>query len=248
MSAYRSVRSFIAELRPDVLEAHDPFFSVPFALWMRRRGWHRGILTSFCHAEPVGTYATPHAPRVALDWANRALSHLQRQFDMTFVASESMRTRLTRAGVDNVVKMGFGLDPELLTMRRRRMSGRRTRLLYAGRLDADKEFGLVLDAIPHILRHTGVRLTIAGTGRYHARAKALRHPRFRYLGFLGDRPTMRAVYAAHDVLLAPGRFETFGLAALEAAAAGLIAVARHVAVYESMMGERVAAEALDRPA
>ena len=35
---------------------------------------------------------------------------------------------------------------------------------------------------------------------------------------------MRAAYASHDVLLAPGRFETFGMAALEAAAAGLVVV------------------------
>jgi glycosyltransferase involved in cell wall biosynthesis len=109
-------------------------------------------------------------------------------------------------------------------MHRSRQSGRRTRVLYCGRLDRDKDFDLVLHAIPQILRNAGVHVTVVGAGGYEADVKAIRHPRFRYLGFLSDRPTLRAVYAAHDVFLAPGRFETFGLTALEAAAAGLIVV------------------------
>ena len=305
---YPSIRAFIEQVRPDVLEAHDPFFSLPYALWLRRRGSPIVKVTSFCHAEAIGTYVAPYAPRAVASLAARGLSYLQRQCDATFVASESMRTRLVQRGVGNVVKVGFGLDPACLETRQRR-AGSRTRLLYVGRLDRDKECGLLLDVMPRILRHAGVRLTVVGTGRYQERMKAVRHPRFRYLGFLTDRRTLGAVYAAHDVLLAPGRFETFGLAALEAAAAGLVvvgpdeggtgellrqmgshltfragdrerfldridaaigsdttglvergravaaahgtwsdAVARHVAIFESMLGDDVNAHALGRPA
>lgn len=306
---FPAVRSLVEEIRPDALESHDPYFSMPFALWLRRQGAHRGLLTSFCHTDPVATHLEPYAPRAVVDYARRGFSILQRQFQATFVASDTLATRLVRAGVHNVVRAGFGVDPELLRMRRFPAPERRTRLLYAGRLDADKEFGLVADALPDILRHRGVRVTIAGVGREARRLRRLRHPRLRSLGFIGDPAALRAVYAAHDVLLAPGRYETFGLAALEAAAAGLVvvgpdeggtgellrqmasplafragsrqmflnrieaaiegdaaalvergravaaahgtwrdAVARHVAVYESLLGEHVTADALDRSA
>jgi alpha-1,6-mannosyltransferase len=221
---YAPVRAFVEQMRPDVLEAHDPFFSMPFAWWLRRQGAHRALLTSFCHTDPVGTYVAPHAPRAVTEWARRGFSIMQRQFHGTFVASDAMRLRLTTAGVNNVMTVGLGLDPKLLGMRRRAGPLRRTRLLYAGRLDADKEFGLLMDALPRILKYAGMRVTIVGAGQYQKRLRALQHPRLRYLGFFADRATMRAVYAAHDVLLAPGRFETFGLAALEAAAAGLAVV------------------------
>ena len=306
---YPTIRFVVEGLRPDVIEAHDAFFSMPFAWWLRRQGVHRGILTSFCHAEPISTYIAPKAPRVITDWATRGLSLLRRQFDATFVASESTRAALVSAGVDNVVKIGFGCDPELLRLERHAAGTRRTRLLYAGRLDDDKEFGLVMDALPALLRHADVRITVVGTGKYAARVRAIRHPRFTYLGFLAERSAMRAVFGRHDILLAPGRYETFGLAALEASAAGMVvvgpdqggtaelleqmrspmrfpagdsrmfverveaaisgdepsllkraravaarygtwndAVARQVALYESMVGEHGAAEALTRTA
>ena len=46
----------------------------------------------------------------------------------------------------------------------------------AGRLDADKEFGLMMAALPRILGQAGVRLTIVGAGKYQAQVRALRHP------------------------------------------------------------------------
>ena len=144
---------------------------------------------------------------------------------MTFVASESMYSRLRRAGVENLTKVSFGVEPALLAMRRSKAgtAGRR-RLLYIGRLDDDKEFELILSVLPHLLRRPDVFITVAGAGKHQKRVATLSHPRFRYLGFVTERPTIRAIYAANDILLAPGRFETFGLAALEAAAAGLVVV------------------------
>jgi glycosyltransferase involved in cell wall biosynthesis len=39
-----------------------------------------------------------------------------------------------------------------------------------------------------------------------------------------DRAALAALYSEHDIFVAPGAYETFGLAALEAAAAGLVVV------------------------
>jgi glycosyltransferase involved in cell wall biosynthesis len=101
---------------------------------------------------------------------------------------------------------------------------RAIRFLYAGRLHDDKDVRLLLDVLPRVLDRAGVEVTVVGTGPYRERFASLSHSKFTYAGFVRDPEAMRRIYEQHDVLLAPGRFETFGLSALEAAAAGLIVV------------------------
>jgi glycosyltransferase involved in cell wall biosynthesis len=222
----------IEQVRPDFLEVHDPWFSTPFGLLLRHQRAFRGLLACFCHSDPVTTYIEPRlaswlGPGRLLTGlvgrAHRGFAHLQDQFDVTFVASDIMRDRMRRNGVRRVVKVGFGVDRALLNIRRSPERGV-TRLLYAGRLDDDKEFGLVLGVLPDLLHRTDVVVTIIGAGAHEKRVAMLSHPRLRYLGFLRDPAAVRAAYAGSDVLLAPGRYETFGLVALEAAAAGLMVV------------------------
>ncbi len=221
---YPAVRATLAQLRPDILEANDPWFSGPYALRLRRQGVVRGFVTAFVHSDPIRTYLGSRVRAVAR-WMERALVRRQSGFDAILVASEWMHRRLTAAGIGRVHKVGLGVHPEFLNMRRRAATRHRlTRLLYVGRLDEDKEFRLILQVLPSLLRRTDVRVTVVGSGRYHREVASVAHPRFRYLGFVADRAVMRTIYAGHDVLLAPGRFETFGLAALEAMAAGLLVV------------------------
>ena len=233
LTNYAGVRAIVEGFAPDVLETHDPWFSLPIGLWLRYRGPYRGLLSTFCHSDPIRTYVGPYLSRFRLlsaplsrfeQWADRELHRLHAGCHAVFVASERMRERLTDVGVRHIVKVNFGIDPELLTSVRARRRQSPRRLLYVGRLDDDKEFRLVLDALPQLLSRTDVTMTVVGIGKYRRRVSAISHPRFEYLGHLVDRAAMRAVYARSDVLLAPGRFETFGLSALEAAAAGLVVV------------------------
>ena len=229
---YPTVRGAIQHFAPDVLETHDPWFSLPMGLIARHKGPYRGSVTTFCHSDPIRTYVHPRLPRwnwasSPLDrwerWADRQLHRLHGACSAVFAASESMRERLTSAGVSRVVTTGFGVHPDLLRVARRGHAGPR-RILYAGRLDPDKEFGLVLAVLPRLLERTDVRVTVAGAGAFAARLSGIDHPRFRFLGHVADRRVLAAVYAANDVLLAPGRFETFGMSALEGVAAGLLVV------------------------
>jgi glycosyltransferase involved in cell wall biosynthesis len=201
-------------------------------LIVRHKGPYRGLLTTYCHSDPIRTYVHPRLP--SWRWLSRSLNRWERWADRelhrlhgacraVFVASEVMRERLNEVGVDHVVKAGFGFDGDLLRIARRAPDGAR-RILYAGRLDTDKEFELVLDVLPDLLGRTDVHVTIAGAGKYARDVARIKHPRFRYLGHIVDRRALCVVYASHDVLLAPGRFETFGMSALEGAAAGLIVV------------------------
>src|SRR5262249_54542667 len=161
LTDYPGVRAAVEQCAPDVLETHDPWFSLPIGLMLRHRGPYRGLLTTYCHSDPIRTYVTPRLARwhwlsrpiVRFErWADGQLHRLHAGCHAVFVASEVMRQRLHAVGVSRVMKVGFGVDAELLRLRRRRPRSGSTRLLYAGRLDDDKEFGLVLDILPALLR------------------------------------------------------------------------------------------------
>lgn len=108
--------------------------------------------------------------------------------------------------------------------RQRPSVDRPRRLLYVGRLDRDKQVDLLLAILPQVLDNPDVSVTIAGTGAFQSTFARWTHPRFHYVGYVRDRDRLAKLYGTHDIFLAPGAYETFGLAALEAASAGLIVV------------------------
>jgi alpha-1,6-mannosyltransferase len=63
-----------------------------------------------------------------------------------------------------------------------------------------------------------------GRGSQAAWFTGFKHPRFAFLGFVDDPARMRGLYDGHDILLAPGPYETFGLGVLEAMARGMAVV------------------------
>jgi alpha-1,6-mannosyltransferase len=233
LTQYGAVREAVEQYSPDILETHDPWFSLPMGLMLRFRGPYRGLLTTYCHSDPIRTYIHPRlgrwlpmasARRSLEAWADRQLHRQHAACDAVFVSSETMLHRLGEVGVTRVSRADVGVDPDLLRVALHRKPSGLRRLLYAGRLDDDKEFRLVLRVLPRLLEQPDVTVTVAGIGKHADALKGLPHPRFRYIGHVSDRAVMRTLYASHDVLLAPGRYETFGLTALEGAAAGLVVV------------------------
>ena len=93
-----------------------------------------------------------------------------------------------------------------------------------GRLIADKAADLLWEALPEILRSGDVEVTVLGSGPYQAKFAAARWPGYRYLEYVSGRQQLAEIYRQHDILLAPGPYETFGLAVLEAMASGLVVV------------------------
>ena len=228
------IRSAIREHRPDVLETGDPWVSGPFALWLRRRDRMPSIVSSFFHADPMRTYIEPAFARCTPQWmagtlssmAGRGFYQIQRSYDLTMVSSTCSADRLTQAGITNIRRVPFGIDATFFQTGERRPSAERPRrrLLYAGRLDHDKHIDLLITILPQLLDASDVFVTVAGTGALRSTFEHWTHPRFRYVGYVRDRETLGRLYGEHDVFLAPGAYETFGLAALEAAAAGLVVV------------------------
>lgn len=227
----RRIRATVQYVKPDVLEAGDPWVSGPLALLLRRTTPR--IVSSFFHSDPIPTYLTPLDRHLSVRrlsspvsrMVSAAFYRLQASYDVTIVTSRCLEARLRRQGVTDVTRTPFGVDASLFgNSGPRARLGRPRRLLYVGRLDRDKQVDLLLAILARVLEDPEVSVTVVGIGALRPAFEAWTHPRYRYAGYVRTREALRAVYNEHDVLLAPGAYETFGLAALEAAAAGLIVV------------------------
>jgi glycosyltransferase involved in cell wall biosynthesis len=219
-----------------VLETGDPWFSGPMGLVLRKRREVRGLVTSFFHTDPLTSYLVPWISKRTLasrmlmrnvyPRANAIFYRVQRLYDATLVSSRLMQDRLRESGIARVVRVPFGVDPVFFDAGRRRYpaEGKTRRLLYAGRLHPEKGMDLLLDALPTLLAEPHVHITVVGTGPYGKEIGQITHPRFHYQGFVDGRAQLAEIYRTHDVLLAPGPYETFGLGVLEGLATGLIVV------------------------
>jgi alpha-1,6-mannosyltransferase len=103
-------------------------------------------------------------------------------------------------------------------------------LLYAGRLAPEKNLNLLVQLMEQLsLVGPQFRLIIAGQGMDENRLRALAEARvpgqITFLGHVGDREQLAELYANCDVFLHPNPHEPFGIAPLEAMAAGLPLVA-----------------------
>jgi alpha-1,6-mannosyltransferase len=106
--------------------------------------------------------------------------------------------------------------------------GERTKLLlYAGRLSREKNVPLLIEMIERLA--DGFILIVAGDGPLAGwlenEAKVRAPGRVRLLGHIGDRAKLLCLYADCDAFIHPNPREPFGIAPLEAMAAGLPLVA-----------------------
>ncbi|MFE0101320.1 glycosyltransferase family 4 protein [Streptomyces sp. NPDC059002] len=191
-------------------------------------------------ATPALLRALPTHPRIALVHGTdllfaeahrdqlQVLRETARAADAIVVPTGAMADRLLRLApqVDRhkVVHIPWGIPDHLLTdppSRPARSSTSHLRLLYAGRLTAEKGAEHLVTALAPI---PGIELSIAAPRtQFHALAPLLQRTgvRARYLGWL-RRPQLWKAFAEHDVLVMPSTtLEAMGLVALEAQACGL---------------------------
>jgi glycosyltransferase involved in cell wall biosynthesis len=189
---------------------------------------------------PALLRALPSHPRIALVHGtdllfaeihrdqHHVLRETARAAHAIVVPTGAMADRLLRLAprTDHrkIEKIPWGIPDGLITKPPTRPTHRPTshlRLLYAGRLTAEKGVEALLHALPHA---QAVELSIAAPpAQFHALAPLLRRPgvHVRYLGWL-HRPQLWKAFADHDVLVMPSTtLEAMGLVALEAQACGL---------------------------
>jgi glycosyltransferase involved in cell wall biosynthesis len=170
----------------------------------------------------------------------RQLQRLQllRNYRVTITASEHMRAEYLRQGFPPtavraipypVTAPGPGASPEAgESLAAEPVPGpvRPWRLLFAGRMEALKGAGLLLEVLPRVVSMLGVpiRLTLAGEGRerakLEARAMELRSRasqiEIRFSGWLNHEDLV-AAYRDSDLLVIPSLWpEPFGLVGIEA--------------------------------
>jgi glycosyltransferase involved in cell wall biosynthesis len=162
----------------------------------------------------------------------------ERLSDVTVAVSQTVRERLVAWGVgeSNITVIPNGVDfgalrfdPAVRNEVRDELGIPRNSLVIGalGRLDPVKQFDVLLEASEALLG-SDCRLLIVGEGPARSDLEALT----RQLGlathvtFTGERSDTARLLAAMDVLAAPSSSETFGLAVVEALAAGLPVIYR----------------------
>lgn len=210
--------------RPDLVHAHDwlvahpaialaEFYDVPLISTIhateagRHSGWISGDLSRQVHAVE---------------------SWLVRESDSLITCSASMRDEITDLfgpGLAENTVIRNGIDTARWPFARRRSHTDPAELLFVGRLEYEKGVHDLIAALPRIRRaYPGTTLTIAGDGTQQEflidcarKNRVLKATRF--IGRVDHDDLLQLLHRA-DAAVLPSHYEPFGLAALEAAAAG----------------------------
>jgi glycogen(starch) synthase len=218
--------------RPDLVHAHDWLVAHPA---IALADFYDVPLVSTIHATEAGRHS---------GWVSGSLSRqvhaveswLVRESDSLITCSASMRDEITDLfgpGLAETTVIRNGIDAARWPFARR---GHRTgppELLFVGRLEYEKGVHDAIAALPRIRRaHPGTTLTVAGDGTQQdwlvecaRKRRVLKATRF--VGRLDHEELLAALHRA-DAAVLPSHYEPFGLAALEAAAAGTPLVASNV--------------------
>jgi len=210
--------------RPDVVHAHDWLVAHPAVTLAQ---FYDVPLVSTIHATEAGRHS---------GWISGAISRqvhaseswLVRESDSLITCSASMSDEITELfgpGLTEITVIRNGIDAARWQYAARRPRTGPAELLFVGRLEYEKGVHDLIAALPKIRRtHPGTTLTIAGEGTQQdwlveqaRKYKVLKAIRF--IGHLHHDELLAALHRA-DAAVLPSHYEPFGLAALEAAAAG----------------------------
>ncbi len=245
-SGYRMIvdsgglNSVFLDYRPDIIEIGSPYL-LP-ALTVRAMGASQVSTVGFYHSDFPDSYVGPYAgkifpPKIAERLRRIARNHASRYYSrMTavFAASECMLEKLYETGVRRLFHTPLGVDtdrfsPFAFSRRFRREVGASDScklVLYLARLHWEKGLDLLMKAYP-IFRDPGrIKLVIGGHGPHEGLVSNFikEYPEVHRLPYLRGRDAVAEAMASADVFLTLGRYETFGLAALEAIASGTVPV------------------------
>ncbi len=218
--------------QPDIVHAHDwlvahpaialaEFFDVPMVSTVhateagRHSGWVSGQISRQVHAVE---------------------SWFVRESDSLIACSASMADEISELfGPDlaEIVVIRNGIDSSRWPFAHRQAHPGPPELLYIGRLEYEKGVHEAIAALPRIRRtHPGTTLTIAGDGTQQdwLVEVARKHKVLKTVHFAGlvDHDELLRLMRRADVAVLPSHYEPFGIAALEAAAAGIPLVTSNV--------------------
>lgn len=234
MLATRSTSRIVAHERPDLIEVGSAWCA-PWLVHLATRGLKVPTVWFYHSNFPRIIAPRPHAAgwarltASALAW--RYVRRLGRLVQATIAPTRAVVRELESAGVTNVVHVPLGVDLERFNPARRiRAAETRRRFglpegplaMYVGRMAAEKDIDLLLSGWLEVERRTGARLVLVGAGPALGWLRRTRGGRRAcWLPYQRDRDLLADLYAAVDLVVAPGSAETFGLAAMEGLASGV---------------------------
>ena len=225
--------ALLRRIRPDVILAHDPFWALPAALEVRDELGAKVVAVN--HATSAQEAAELPGPsglyrRGFERWRRRGYGRADAV--MAFCPPEV-------EVACPVVPMRVGLDAPFAP---RAVVEREAYVLYVGRISRAKGLFDLLHAAAASAEPWPLR--VIGTGPAQGVADSLVRrlglgDRVRFLPFVEDRAALADEYARASCVVMPGRYETFGFVAFEAAACGARVVACETAPSAALCGPLV---------
>jgi phosphatidylinositol alpha 1,6-mannosyltransferase len=212
----------LAEFAPDIVHLASPFMTGPPAV---RAAQRLGVPVVAAFQTDVAGFARHKGLAATETVVWRRLRRIHDAAEVTLVPSSETRRILEAHGFSRLELWPRGVDAELFHPARRssllraQLGGGRALVGYVGRLAPEKEL-LALEALDDL---PDVQLVIVGEGPMRPR---LEHalPGAVFTGLLRGEE-LAGVVASLDVMVQPGRHETFCQSVQEALAAGVPVVA-----------------------
>jgi len=227
----RPLLNFLKDYPNAVIEVGDAWWTS--IVFTRLKKWKKlpNPLNFFHHSDPLECYIKPWAEKGIFSFIKKnAYNLLDKNFYKQFknynnliVSSNFAKSLLEEKRLGNVVQFPFGAPDSFFEAykERERLENEPLRLLYAGRLQSDKDIFLLIKGIPQILQDPQINITVMGHGAEMGFFENFKHPSYRYFGHIQDKQIVENEFRSHHILLAPGSMETFGLSGLEAMAMGM---------------------------
>ena len=245
-SRYRWMLDLPALLRilydqhPEVVEAGDPYHAAMISRnWANRRGsdfymfYHSHFPDAMLRTvlKFAGSWARGWVEKVAGDY----LRNMSQNSRGVFVASRHLMRVLSSWALERLIHLPLGVDTSVFYpgggSSRREIRERlglpqdRPVFLYVGRFSPDKDTALLLRVWTKIgeMMKTPWLGVMVGDGQMTDAVEAFvrHHPNVRRVPFVKKPEDLAHWYRAADLLIHPGRWETFGLVLLEAQGCGL---------------------------
>ncbi|GAA4578171.1 glycosyltransferase family 1 protein [Planotetraspora phitsanulokensis] len=257
ITARRSLRRLLDDLRPDRLEVSDRTTLRWTGRWARSRGV-RSLMVSHESLDGLLRLFAPRfipsasgsgdgrADRLVTGLADLLNRRTAADFDMVVCTTEWAAAEFRRLGVPNLTRVPLGVDlarfsperhdPEL---RRQFAAPGEPLLVHCSRLSPEKRPDRPIEALRELHRRgVPATLVVAGDGpRRSALEERASGLPVHFLGHVSDRDLLARLLATADVAVAPGPVETFGLAALEALASGTPVVVSRQSALPEVIGE-----------